>query len=119
MVAVLILVLVLAVFFAFILFGAVILIGTGGESKVRNTMATLVVIKGQARSYQLVHSACPPTLNALVSQKYLEPSLLIDGWGWPLNYSVNPPGSAQPFTLFSSGPDGAPLTPDDIPVPWP
>lgn len=117
--AVLVPILVVLCFFALTFIGVTSFVNTGGNARARGTVAALSVIKGQARAYHLEHSSYPPALNVLITAKYLESGPLLDGWGRPLNYAVNAPGSLQPFVLFSSGPDGIPGTTDDIPASWP
>jgi len=83
-------------------------------TKKSGTLATLSVVRNGLKEYNLTFGSFPPTLQALVQAKIFEPGKIRDGWQRPLMYQPLSERLHVPFLLFSVGPDGIPLTPDDV-----
>lgn len=95
---------------------AVNLTGAGARAKIKVTKASLATIKNQLNSYNLEHSGYPPTLQTLVTAKYLEDKKLKDAWQRDFIYDPRGRSQSQPFILGSPGEDGQPGNEDDIDV---
>jgi general secretion pathway protein G len=77
------------------------IIGTGAKARVAATRASMKMVDGMLKSYNLDYGTYPSSLQALVP-KYTE-KMPVDAWKHPLVYNPNPPGSPQPFSLYSTG----------------
>jgi general secretion pathway protein G len=95
---------------------AINVMGSGTKAKITATKATLSTVKNALSSYHLEYSAFPPSLQLLITTKYLENKPIQDGWKNDLIYDPNGPSADQPFVLGSSGPDKIVGTEDDINV---
>lgn len=99
-----------------ILIGAVAvnILGTGNKAKIKITNQMLETIASQLKQYHLEFSGYPPTLETLVTTKYLDASKsLRDAWDSPFVYEPRPHGTEQ-FTLLSTGEDKQVGTEDDV-----
>jgi hypothetical protein len=82
--------------------------------RVRNTKATILVVEQAMIRYDVAHSnPCPPSLQALVDERYLN-KLPRDEWGQPLQFAC--PGLHNPDVadVSSAGKDRRFGTTDDI-----
>jgi general secretion pathway protein G len=95
---------------------AINVLGAGDKAKITATKATLKNIKTAMASYHLEYSGFPPSLQTLITTKYLENMKLEDGWKNTLLYDPNGPNTDQPYYLGSAGPDKVVGTDDDISV---
>jgi len=76
------------------------------KTGVRSTMATIGVVRAGLDAYRADHERkCPPSLDALKAESYIEIDP-IDAWGRPLRLVC--PGQKDPegYDLTSDGPDG-------------
>lgn len=106
--------LVLAIIGILVAMVAVNIAGAGSRAKIKTTKAALEVVASQLKSYHLEYSAYPPTLDILVTAKFLDASkALKDAWDSPFVYEPRPHGTEQ-FTLVSTGEDKQVGTEDDI-----
>lgn len=99
-----------------ILIGAVAIniAGAGSRAKTKLTNQMLDTIASALKQYHLDFSSYPPSLDTLVTTKYLDASKkLRDAWDSPFVYEPRPHGTEQ-FTLMSSGEDKQTSTEDDI-----
>jgi general secretion pathway protein G len=71
-------------------------------ARVKATVATLRTVSSMVTTYNLNRGNFPAKLGELVPEYAAQPPL--DAWKRPLVYSVNPPGSARPYELYSTGP---------------
>jgi len=92
------------------------MLGRSNCTKESGTLATLWVVRNGLNEYNAEFGSFPQSLKALVREKILEPRGLVDGWKKPLIYQSLDSGFHAPFLLFSAGPDGIPLTRDDVTV---
>lgn len=90
--------------------------GAGARAKVRVTKASMETIRSALSQYNLEHSAFPPTLQTLITTKFLEDKKLRDGWDREFYYDPRGRGREQPYTLASVGEDGQAGTEDDIDI---
>lgn len=96
---------------------AINVLGAGDKAKIKASKASMDTIKQALTTYNLNHSAYPPTLETLRTVKELDPSKpLKDGWNRDFFYNLTSNNKDRPFTLFSAGPDGNTGTEDDIDV---
>ncbi|MCG5054805.1 MAG: type II secretion system protein GspG [Myxococcales bacterium] len=75
-------------------------------------------VSGAVQQYMIDNnSECPPTIDDLVSQKYLKKNNIKDPWGKP--FTIKCPGDQDPdgIDVMSSGPDKQEGSEDDI-VSW-
>lgn len=106
--------LVLAIIGILVAMVAVNIAGAGSRAKIKATKAALSVVASQLKAYHLEYSSYPPTLDTLVTSKFLDASkALKDAWDTPFVYEPRPTGT-EPFTLRSAGEDKTPNTEDDI-----
>ena len=74
------------------------------KARVKTTKATLDVIGTNIQAYQLEEGTLPPTIDTLVTAKYLQAGKTNDGWGRPLFYRPEA-FMGHEFQLFSLGKD--------------
>jgi general secretion pathway protein G len=99
-----------------ILIGAVAynIAGAGARAKAKLSNQMLETIATALKDYHLSFSSYPPTLETLVTTKYLDASKkLKDAWDSPFVYELRPHGT-ELFTLISAGEDKQAGTEDDI-----
>ncbi|MDX2146063.1 MAG: type II secretion system protein GspG [Planctomycetota bacterium] len=95
---------------------AVSLGGFSSRAKVRATRVTMDVVRNALETYKTEKNTYPPSLETLVSAKYLdETKKPMDGWDQRFRYQV-PGRNGKPFDLLSVGEDGQVGTEDDLDV---
>jgi general secretion pathway protein G len=108
--------LVLAIIGILIAAAAYNLTGASARAKTQVTKSSMSTIKGALSSYNIQHSSYPPTLQTLISAKFLDDKPLKDAWGREWMYDARGRSREQPYMLGSSGEDGQPGNEDDIDV---
>jgi general secretion pathway protein G len=90
------------------------IVGQGEKARISGTKTSMRTIQSTIKAYQLEKGTYPPTMDALVSSKYLD-KVFKDSWKRDFEY--RPAGlNGQAYTLISAGPDGQTGTDDDIDV---
>lgn len=108
--------LVLAIIGILIAAAAYNLVGASSRAKTQVTKASMSTIKGALSSYNIQHSSYPPTLQTLITTKFLDDKPLKDAWGREWMYDPRGRSRDQPYMLGSSGEDGQPGNEDDLDV---
>ena len=108
--------LVLAIIGILIAAAAYNLVGASSRAKTQVTKSSMSTIKGALSSYNIQHSSYPPTLQTLITTKFLDDKPLKDAWGREWMYDARGRSREQPYMLGSSGEDGQPGNEDDIDV---
>ncbi|USN98114.1 MAG: type II secretion system protein GspG [Phycisphaeraceae bacterium] len=93
---------------------AVALLPQAQKAKVQTTKASLNVINGAIKQFQVEKSRLPNTLADLIPD-FIEAGKTKDGWRNEIYYKPTP-GAARDYELLSFGKDGTPGTDDDIDV---
>jgi general secretion pathway protein G len=90
--------------------------GASARAKISVSKSSLNTIKGALTSYNIQHSSYPPSLQLLITAKFLEDKKLSDAWGREWIYDPRGRSREQPYLLGSGGEDGIPGNEDDIDV---
>lgn len=105
--------LVLVIIGALMTMAAVNLIGGASRAKLKTTKASMHTIASHLKTYYVEHNAYPPTLQVLVTGKYLEPTSLKDSYESDFYYKT-PGRNNREFDLISAGEDKQLGSADDL-----
>ena len=108
--------LVLAIIGILIAAAAYTLVGASSRAKTQVTKSSMSTIKGALSSYNIQHSSYPPTLQTLITTKFLDDKPLKDAWGREWMYDPRGRSRDQPYMLGSGGEDGQPVPPHERPL---
>jgi len=107
--------LVLVIIGALMAMAAVNLIGGASRAKIKTTKASMQTIASQLKTYYIEQNAYPPTLEVLVTGKYLEARSLKDSYDSAYFYKAPGRGS-NPYDLVSPGEDKQFGSQDDLDI---
>lgn len=85
------------------------------KARIRVTKSSMKTIKTQIESYRAENAGDAPASLATLIPSFMEPGAEIDSFKKPYYY-IPTPGSPNPYTLISEGPDKELGTQDDINV---
>ncbi len=107
--------LVLVIIGALMAMAAVNLLGGASRAKIKTTKASMQTIASQLKTYYIEQNAYPPTLEVLVTGKYLEAKSLKDSYDAAYYYKT-PGRNNNPYDLISAGEDKQLGSADDLDV---
>lgn len=107
--------LVLVIIGALMAMAAVNLLGGASRAKIKTTKASMQTIASQLKTYYIEQNAYPPTLEVLVTGKFLEAKSLKDSFDGSYYYKT-PGRNNNPYDLISSGEDKQLGSADDLDV---